>query len=294
MKIRLLFLSWLTSVLMLLGSSLEIRAESLGLDFDLSQRDVATEERVASSTASWPAPSSHSTSNLNAERIHGISISETPIEPEQDRTSNLSAESSSRPAPSPNRDNGMLDFSISGDKISTPAVDAAVVPIGSIERLSAASSTTAEPVQRIEQSAVVALRRAIVGQESGGQFDIVNPHSGALGYAQLMPANVKAWGRQALGYAPSKREFLSKTELQLQIIDHKLRQYWQQELKTTGGDEQEAVLRVASRWYSGNANLYTSTRPQYYRAKNGKHYRYPSISSYSWSVWRKYQKQASR
>ena len=141
---------------------------------------------------------------------------------------------------------------------------------------------------------IIALRRAILGQESGGKFDAVNPHSGALGYAQLMPANVKAWGRQALGYAPSKREFLSKPELQLQIIDHKLRQYWQQELKTTGGDEQEAVLRVASRWYSGNANLYTSTRPQYYRAKNGKHYRYPSISSYSWSVWRKYQKQASR
>ena len=37
------------------------------------------------------------------------------------------------------------------------------------------------------------------------------------------------------------------------------------ELKATGGDEHTAVLRVASRWYSGNANLYTSTR---YRQNN--------------------------
>ncbi len=131
---------------------------------------------------------------------------------------------------------------------------------------------------------VVRLRRAILGQESGGKFDAVNPHSGALGYAQLMPANVKAWGQEAVGYAPSKQEFLSKPELQLQIIDHKLGQYWQEELQTAGGDEQTAVMRVASRWYSGNANLYTSTRKQY-----TKGHEYPSIASYSNSIWLKYQ-----
>ena len=135
---------------------------------------------------------------------------------------------------------------------------------------------------------IIALRRAILGQESGGKFDAVNPHSGALGYAQLMPANVKAWGREAIGREPSKQEFLSKPELQLQIIDHKLQLYWQEELKAAAGDEQTAVMRVASRWYSGNANLYTSTRTQYYKTKDGKQHRYPSISAYSWAVWRKY------
>jgi|GEM_PF-2601939 len=141
---------------------------------------------------------------------------------------------------------------------------------------------------------ITALRRAIIGHESGGDFGAVNPHSGALGYAQLMPANVKAWGREATGKAPTQKEFLSQPDLQLQIIDHKLGQYWREELQATAGDEHTAVLRVASRWYSGNANLYTSTRSQYYRAKNGQHYRYPSIASYSQSVWRKYQQQSGQ
>ena len=261
-----LFLGWLLSLLVFLGNGLAAQAGSVGLNFDLSEPEVVT------------APDQRQ----DLESDNDIPLLDNP-----------------EPLGS---SNGMLDFSVSSDRASTQSASGSVS--GSIEaQLSieaADRQLTPSQLRTMEQETkettvpqVVALRRAIIGQESGGKFDLINPHSGALGYAQLMPTNVKVWGKEALGYAPSKRQFLSQPDLQLRIVDHKLQQYWRQELQVTEGDEQTAVLRVASRWYSGNPNLYTSTRPQYYRAKNGKRYRYPSISAYSWSVWHKYQQQKS-
>lgn len=255
-----LFLGWLLSLLVFLGNGLTARADSVGLNFDLSEPEVVT------------APDQHQ--RLESNNSIPILDNPEPISPA----------------------NGMLDFSVSSDRTSGQSASGFVeeqLPVeASDKRLTSSQLRTIdEGAKKTTVSQVVALRRAIIGQESGGKFDLVNPHSGALGYAQLMPANVKAWGKEALGYAPSKRQFLRQPDLQLRIVDYKLRQYWQQELQVTGGEEQTAVLRVASRWYSGNPNLYTSTRPQYYRANNGRRYRYPSISAYSWSVWHKYQKQ---
>ena len=133
---------------------------------------------------------------------------------------------------------------------------------------------------------VTALRRAIIGQESAGKYYIVNPHSGALGYGQVMPENVAPWSRAALGREVSGVEFLNNPELQILVIDHKLNQYFNQALRVTGGDEATAVQRVAASWYSGNPNLYTSTVPQFY---NG--HLYPSIADYSQSVLQRYQQQ---
>ena len=265
MKLHLLLLGWLASVFALLGSSLTAQAKTIGLDFNLEAVAVTVQEEEA----------------VAGDRPASIlrSSDSTPSEPT---------------AAVP--DNGMLNFSLSGDESSSAEADA-------FPGFTEGTSLLETPKQKIQTKpqvaknlrkssvSVMALRRAIIGQESGGKFDIVNPHSGALGYGQLMPDNVRSWGREALGYAPSKREFLKTPALQLRIIDHKLRQYWQQELQAAAGDEQTAVMRIASRWYSGNANLYTSTRPQYYRARNGRSYRYPSISAYSWSVWHKYQQQ---
>jgi hypothetical protein len=131
---------------------------------------------------------------------------------------------------------------------------------------------------------VTALRRAIIGQESGGKFNIVNPHSGALGYAQLMEYNVAPWTKAALGREVSTSEFLNSRDIQIKTIDHKIGQYLERELRVTGGNEEIAIRRVASTWYSGNPRLYTSTRTQYY---NG--HPYPSIAEYSSKVWTKYQ-----
>ncbi len=267
MKLHLALLSCLASVLLVLGSALTAQAQAIGLDFDLESAIATEQDRTDTALADRPLTTLHPTDTA----IPAAAPPTTAIP-----------------------DNSMLDFSVSGDELPSSAVN----PDSVLQRPSVASTGKEKHNHpgiavnhNMEQSSVVALRRAIIGQESGGKFDSINPHSGALGYGQLMPANVKAWGQETLGYAPSKQEFLKKPDLQLRIIDNKLNQYWQQEQQAAAGDEQTTVMRVASRWYSGNANLYTSTRPQYYRAKNGRRYRYPSISAYSWSVWRKYQKQ---
>ena len=139
------------------------------------------------------------------------------------------------------------------------------------------------PARAVPSPQLIQLRRAIIGQESGANFSAVNPHSGALGYAQIMPENLPHWSKQAIGRSVSSKEFLSNPELQLAIIDHRLNLYWQDALRGSKGNEEIAVRQVASRWYSGKPHLYTSTRIQYY---NG--HPYPSIASYTLSVLKKF------
>ncbi len=122
---------------------------------------------------------------------------------------------------------------------------------------------------------VEALRRAIIGQESGGRSRIVNRHSGATGLGQVLQSNIPTWTREALGESMSVSDFRNNPAAQNQTITFKLRQYFNEELQNAGGDVDLAMRRVAARWYSGRANLHTSTRPQG---------RYPSISAYSSSV----------
>lgn len=156
------------------------------------------------------------------------------------------------------------------------------------------------PINTSTSKQVTALRRAIIGQESGGNFLAVNPDSGALGYGQLMEFNVAPWTQAALGRALTPEEFLYNPEAQIQTIDYKLNEYLQRELAFSGSKnlsdtsaqalrlsaEEIAVRRVASTWYSGNPNLWNNTRPQYY---NGRPY--PSIANYTASVWQRYQRE---
>lgn len=135
-------------------------------------------------------------------------------------------------------------------------------------------------------SDVKALSRAIIAQESSDNYEAINPHSGALGYAQIMPENLPQWSREALGREVAVEEFLASPTLQEQIIEHRLTLYWQQALMDSRGDKQEAVLMVASRWYSGDPDLYDSTTPQYYDG-----YEYPSIAEYSQHILRRWQLQ---
>lgn len=140
------------------------------------------------------------------------------------------------------------------------------------------------PTGKTTSQKVTALRRAIIGQESAGKFWLVNPDSGALGYGQLLRVNVAPWTKAALGRALTPEEFLANPKLQIKTIDHKLNEYLKRQLAYTGGKNEElAIRRVASTWYSGNPNLWNNTRPQY---SNGR--RYPSIASYTRSVWKRY------
>ncbi|MBD1863774.1 MULTISPECIES: lytic transglycosylase domain-containing protein [Trichocoleus] len=133
---------------------------------------------------------------------------------------------------------------------------------------------------------VIALRRAIIGQESGANFRAVNRHSGALGYGQVMPANIPSWTKEALGHSITASEFLNSPELQLQVIDFKLNQYWQAALVASNGDEAIAVRRVASHWYSGKPYRYNHTTASYY----GGH-RYPSVAEYTLAILQRYEQQ---
>jgi hypothetical protein len=133
------------------------------------------------------------------------------------------------------------------------------------------------------QSLIAALRTAILGQESGYNYKAVNPDSGALGIAQVMPYNIPSWSREALGYQITDNQFLNSPDLQLKIIDYKLNQYYQQAIAASGGNVDIAVRRVASAWYSGNPNKYNSTTPEY---TNGV--QYPSIANYTLSVLGKF------
>ena len=159
------------------------------------------------------------------------------------------------------------------------------LPVSQAPKTSAIKTPTVKPLSgKTRSKQVTALRRAIIGQESAGKFWLINPDSGALGYGQLLRANVAPWTKAALGRALTPQEFLASPELQIKTIDHKLNQYLQRELIYTGGNNEEvAIRRVASAWYSGNPKLWNNTSPQY---SNGR--RYPSIKSYTGSVWRRY------
>lgn len=167
-----------------------------------------------------------------------------------------------------------LAILILGFALPIPAVKAQTLSKALHEQPSGLAQTPLE---------VISLRRAIIGQESGANFRAVNPHSGALGYGQVMPDNVPSWSKEALGYSVTNWQFLNNPQIQLYIIDFKLNQYWQKALVASGGNPAIAVQRVAAQWYSGRQELYTSTRPQYYRG-----YRYPSIAEYSYAVLRRF------
>lgn len=138
----------------------------------------------------------------------------------------------------------------------------------------------------ISASDLTALRQSIVGQESAGNFRAVNPDSGALGYGQVMPENLPAWSQEALGYSLTPEQFLARPDLQIAVLNHKLAEYWKEAITQSGGDKDLAVRMVASRWYSGRADWYNSTTPQFY---NGTEY--PSIQEYTLSVLDKYRQQ---
>ena len=126
-------------------------------------------------------------------------------------------------------------------------------------------------------------RNSIIGNESGGNYSAVNPHSGALGYGQVMPENVPSWSRAALGYTVSQRQFLANPSLQMKVINHRF-ESMMSDLHAAGYRGEELIRRTASIWYSGQSGLWNNTRPQYY---NG--HRYPSIANYTLDIYERYQ-----
>lgn len=185
-----------------------------------------------------------------------------------------------------------LDFSVpKADTLTAPVVVAVPRqpnPTKTKTTLPKSKQPVTKPlIVNTRSQQVTALRRAIIGQESAGKFWLINPDSGALGYGQLLQENVAPWTKAALGKPLTVEEFLNNPELQIKTIDHKLDQYLQRELTYTAGlNEEVAIRRVAAAWYSGNPKFWNDTSPQY---SNGR--RYPSIESYTRSVWQRYQRE---
>lgn len=126
-------------------------------------------------------------------------------------------------------------------------------------------------------------RKAIIAQESGGSYTIVNPDSGAIGVGQVMPENVGPWTAKYVGRRMTPQEFRYNAAAQDMVINGRFNDMLNQQMEA-GYNEEQAVRRAAAEWYSGQPDLWNNTRPQY---SNGR--KYPSISEYTASIWAKYQ-----
>lgn len=82
---------------------------------------------------------------------------------------------------------------------------------------------------------------ALIGKESGGNPNAVNPDSGAIGLGQIMPENWEPWAREA-GADP--RDFSEAN--QRKIIKYKLAQYY-----TNYGNWRDVALA----WYGGHGGV---------------------------------------
>lgn len=139
-----------------------------------------------------------------------------------------------------------------------------------------------KPLSTSDGFPIDAYVQAISRQESGHSYAAVNPHSGALGRYQFMPAT-KASVAQAcpsVGRVPSRNEFLSSSELQDQIMRCKV----ERDLKTIqrkSDDINTQCRMMSSTHYSGNPDLWNNRRPQTYNGAS-----YPSIAAYTQSVCR--------
>jgi hypothetical protein len=131
---------------------------------------------------------------------------------------------------------------------------------------------------------VSSFRQAIIGKESGGNYNAVNPDSGALGIGQVMPENVGPWTQKYLGKTLTPEQFLKDQKAQDAVVNGRFNDMLKDQA-TAGFSGEQMIRRAAAVWYSGQAKLWNDTKPQY---SNGR--RYPSVSEYTKAIWDSYQK----
>lgn len=126
-------------------------------------------------------------------------------------------------------------------------------------------------------------RAAIIRKESGGNYTIVNPDSGAIGIGQVMPENVGPWTQQYLGRTLTPEEFRYNPGAQDAVINGRFKDMLADQ-RAAGYTGELMVRRAASVWYSGKADLWNNTRQQTYNGRT-----YPSIAEYTQSIWNMFQ-----
>lgn len=146
-------------------------------------------------------------------------------------------------------------------------------------------------------SEVRVMMLAIATQESNISCDAVNPHSEALGFAQVMPFNLPSWTGLDLPMDELKDKFLTDCELQVRTVAAKIQEYldgakgewygtsmWSADScpaveEAMKKDPGVVIQVVSSTWYSGEPCSIYSSRTQYYDG-----HPYTSIADYSMSV----------
>jgi len=126
------------------------------------------------------------------------------------------------------------------------------------------------------------LRDAIIGNESGGNPSARNKRTSASGLGQILPSNIPQWSQDVLGREVSYEEFMANPNLQIQIIDGKLKQMLEEQ-RAAGYSGADLIRRVASKWYSGQAELLNNRRGQGPRGTE------PSIYTYTTDILQRYQ-----
>lgn len=130
---------------------------------------------------------------------------------------------------------------------------------------------------------------AIAVQESAVSCSAVNPHSDALGFAQVMPFNLESWmGDAGIPLSSNLRDqFLSNCQQQVITVAHRMSLYqglaedaYNEGFRLAGENKERTMVRyIASLWYSGQGELAGNESPQYYDG-----YAYPSIATYTRQV----------
>ena len=128
------------------------------------------------------------------------------------------------------------------------------------------------------------LRVAIIGKESGGNYEIVNPDFGAIGIGQVLPENVGPWTAKHYGQRLTPNQYRYNRAAQDAVVHGQLQSYYDNE-RAAGRSEAISIRRAASAWYSGDPNKYDNNRVQ---RSGGK--RYPSIREYTTDILRRVQR----
>jgi len=128
------------------------------------------------------------------------------------------------------------------------------------------------------------LRVALIGKESGNNYEILNPDSGAIGIGQVMPENVPSWTAKFYGQRLTPNQYRYNRAAQDAVVKGQLQEYYDNEI-AAGRSQSLAIRRAASTWYSGDPNKYDNNRVQTY---NGR--RYPSIREYTMDILRRVQR----
>jgi hypothetical protein len=131
-------------------------------------------------------------------------------------------------------------------------------------------------------------RRAIITQESGGDYEILGQYvSGqgrAVGIGQVMPANIGPWTAKYYGKRLTPEEYRMNPAAQDAVLNGEFNRMLSREF-AAGRSLEVAVRRAAAEWYGGPGGLENWNNPNY----KGAFANHPNMAEYTMSIWRKFQ-----